>query len=225
MTKTEILQSFPCYRSAQPHLQEAMAAAGTVVRLSAGNYFVHEGGTLEGVAMVGSGRLRVYKSSSTGREITLYEVGRGEICLLNLLAMLTGSTAPASARVEQDVTALLIPNAVFRGWIATEAPLRNFVFGVMASGVVEVMNLVEEIAFKKLDLRLAEYLCENIFTGPGQARELKTTHEAIATDLGSAREVISRLLKEFERQGALNLGRGRIAVADPGILRSMAGAV
>lgn len=223
MHRQDILDQFPCYHEAGPRLKDAMATAGSVVTLQEGTYFVHEGGTLEGVAMVGAGRLRVFKSSATGREITLYEVRKGELCLLNILAMLTGAPSPATARVEEPVTALLVPNETFRSWIGTEASLRNFVFGVIASGVVDVMNLVEEIAFKKLDLRLAEYLCQNIFTRPGEARELKATHEAIATDLGSAREVISRLLKEFERQGALNLGRGRISVADTGVLRALAG--
>ncbi|MCB1182604.1 Crp/Fnr family transcriptional regulator [bacterium] len=193
-----------------------------MVNLDAGSYFVHEGCPLDGIAIVGKGRLRVYKSSSSGREITLYEVRAGQLCLLNVLAMLTGAPAPASARVEEQVTALLVPNDRFRGWIGTEAALRNYVLGVVAGGVVDVMSLVEEIAFKKLDVRLAEYLCQNLIVGPGQARELKVTHEAIAAELGSAREVISRLLKEFERQGAVVLGRGRLAMADRATLEALA---
>jgi CRP/FNR family transcriptional regulator len=223
MNRLDIMQKFAFFHEINPRVQAAMTEAGSIVNLKAGDYFVHEGGALEGVAIVGAGRLRVFKSSSTGREITLYEVRGGELCLVNVLSMMTGAPAPASARVEEDITALVVPNDRFRMWIGTEAPLRNFVFGVIAEGVVEVMNLVEEIAFKKLDLRLAEYLCQNIFVGQGQARELKMTHEAIAANLGSAREVISRLLKEFERQGALSLGRGRIAVVDQGVLKALAG--
>jgi CRP/FNR family transcriptional regulator len=223
MNRLDIMQKFAFFHEINPRVQAAMTEAGSIVNLKAGDYFVHEGGALEGVAIVGAGRLRVFKSSSTGREITLYEVRGGELCLVNVLSMMTDAPAPASARVEEDITALVVPNDRFRMWIGTEAPLRNFVFGVIAEGVVEVMNLVEEIAFKKLDLRLAEYLCQNIFVGQGQARELKMTHEAIAANLGSAREVISRLLKEFERQGALSLGRGRIAVVDQGVLKALAG--
>ncbi len=222
MNKSDILQKFDFYREADPQLQRKIQDGGNVVTLEAGSYFVHEGCPLEGVAIVGAGRLRIYKSSNTGREITLYEVRAGELCLLNVLGMLTGTPAPASARVEESVTALLVPNERFREWIGAEAPLRNYVFGVIATGVVDVMKLVEEIAFRKLDVRLAEYLCQNLFVGEGQARELKVTHEAIAAELGSAREVISRLLKEFERQGAVTLGRGRLAVADQATLRSLA---
>ena len=222
MTKTEILEKFDFYRDATPELRNLLFNGGNVVNLDAGSYFVHEGCPLDGIAIVGKGRLRVYKSSSSGREITLYEVRAGQLCLLNVLAMLTGAPAPASARVEEQVTALLVPNDRFRGWIGTEAALRNYVLGVVAGGVVDVMSLVEEIAFKKLDVRLAEYLCQNLIVGPGQARELKVTHEAIAAELGSAREVISRLLKEFERQGAVVLGRGRLAMADRATLEALA---
>jgi len=222
MTKNEILKLFPFYGEADPRLQQALQDAGSLVRLDSGTFFAREGCPLEGVALVGRGRLRVFKSSASGREITLYEVRQGELCLLNVLSMMTGAPAPATARVEADVTALLVPNDTFRHWIGTEAPLRNYVLGVVASGVVEVMSLVEEIAFKKLDVRLAEYLCRRIFVGEGRARELKATHESIAAELGSAREVISRLLKEFERQGAVVLGRGRVAVGDSSTLRALA---
>jgi CRP-like cAMP-binding protein len=178
MNRLDIMQKFAFFHEINPRVQAAMTEAGSIVNLKAGDYFVHEGGALEGVAIVGAGRLRVFKSSSTGREITLYEVRGGELCLVNVLSMMTDAPAPASARVEEDITALVVPNDRFRMWIGTEAPLRNFVFGVIAEGVVEVMNLVEEIAFKKLDLRLAEYLCQNIFVGQGrQPRQRARGHQ------------------------------------------------
>jgi len=144
--------------------------------------------------MIGDGALRVFKSSESGREITLYWVRAGELCLLNLLGAMTGVPSPAHARVEEEVTALVIPADTFRGWIGTEPSLRTHVFSILTAGMVDVMALVEEIAFKKLDLRLAQYLCDGFFGGAG-ARELQVTHENIAAELGSAREPISRLLK------------------------------
>ena len=90
----------------------------------------------------------------------------------------------------------------------------------MTAGMVDVMTLVEEIAFKKLDIRLAQYLCDGFF-GSGGTRELQVTHESIAAELGSAREPISRLLKDFEHQGAILLSRGRITLNNPEGLRAM----
>ncbi len=222
MTRDQILATFDFYRRARPDFQQRLREAGQIVRVKAGGYFVHEGDQAPGVGLIGTGALRVYKSSASGREITLYWVRAGELCLLNLLGTMTGVPSPAHARVEEDMTALLIPHETFRGWIGAETALRTHVLSVMTAGMVEVMALVEEIAFKKLDIRLAQYLCDRFFGSAGAGvTELQVTHEAIAAELGSVREPISRLLKDFENQGAIVLSRGRITLADARGLRAM----
>jgi CRP/FNR family transcriptional regulator len=226
MTREQILEKFEFYRRARPEFQQRVRDAGQVVRVQPGSYFVCEGDQAPGVGLIGSGALRVFKSSASGREITLYWVRAGELCLLNLLGAMTGVPSPAHARVEEEVTALVVPHETFRGWIGADATLRTHVLSVMTAGMVEVMALVEEIAFKKLDSRLAQYLCDRFFSGEGAGAatgvtELQVTHEAIAAELGSAREPISRLLKEFENQGAIVLNRGRITLADGRGLKAM----
>ncbi|MBK8164618.1 MAG: Crp/Fnr family transcriptional regulator [bacterium] len=224
MTREQILAKFEFYRRARPEFQQRVRDAGQLVRVKPGGYFVCEGDHAPGVGLIGDGALRVFKSSASGREITLYWVRAGELCLLNLLGAMTGVPSPAHARVEEEVIALVIPHDTFRGWIGSDTTLRTHVLSVMTAGMVEVMALVEEIAFKKLDLRLAQYLCDRFFGGAGAVAgvsELQVTHEAIAAELGSAREPISRLLKEFENQGAIVLSRGRITLGDARGLRAM----
>jgi CRP/FNR family transcriptional regulator len=220
MNRETILEKFAFYRAARPEFQQRVRDAGQIVRVAPGGYFVYEGDHAPGVGLIGQGTLRVFKSSESGREITLYWVRAGELCLLNLLGAMTGVPSPAHARVEEEVVALVIPPDTFRGWIGAEPSLRTHVFSIMTAGMVDVMTLVEEIAFKKLDIRLAQYLCDGFFSNGG-TRELQVTHESIAAELGSAREPISRLLKDFENQGAILLSRGRITLNDPAGLRAM----
>ena len=222
MNRESILEKFAFYRTARPEFQQQVRDAGQIVRVATGGYFVCEGDTARGVGLIGQGALRVFKSSDSGREITLYWVHAGEFCLLNLLGALTGVPSPAHARVEDEVVALNIPPDTFRRWIGAEPSLRTHVFGIMATGMVDVMTLVEEIAFKKLDIRLAQYLCDGFFGGGG-TRELQVTHESIAGELGSVREAISRLLKDFENHGAIVLSRGRITLNDAAGLRALVG--
>ena len=222
MIREDILRQFEFYRAARPEFQQRLRETGQIVRVPVGGYFVCEGDHAPGVGLIGRGALRVFKSSESGREITLYWVRAGELCLLNLLGAMTGVCSPATARVEEEVTAVVIPPDVFRAWIGSEPGLRTHVFSVMSAGMIDVMTLVEEIAFKKLDLRLAQYLCDAFLPGGGGGgRDLQVTHEAIAAELGSTREPISRLLKEFENQGAIELSRGRITLKNAAGLRSL----
>lgn len=220
MNREHILQKFEFYRQSKAEFQQRVREAGQIVRVKPGGYFVCEGDHAPGVGLIGEGALRVFKSSDTGREITLYWVRAGEFCLLNLLGAMTGVPSPAHARVEEEVTALVIPHDTFRAWIGSEPSLRTQVFSIMTAGMVDVMTLVEEIAFKKLDIRLAQYLCDGFFGGGG-TKELQVTHENIAAELGSAREPISRLLKDFENQGAILLSRGRITLNDAAGLKAL----
>jgi CRP/FNR family transcriptional regulator len=221
MQKSGILDLFAVFRDSQPETRREMLAAARPVTLKKGTIYIDDGGRTDVMALVGDGHLRVFKSSESGREITLYGVGAGEFCLLNLLCVLTGVRAPATARVEETVHAVVFRGDEFRHWVGSDAAIRTQVFSLLASSVVATMSLVEEIAFKKMDVRLAAYLWAHL-PGHDAGAQVDLTHEQIAADLGSAREVISRLLKEFERQGAVSLGRGRISLSDPDTLRALA---
>ncbi|MEZ4388153.1 MAG: Crp/Fnr family transcriptional regulator [Candidatus Krumholzibacteriia bacterium] len=199
-------------------LLDAASRGGQRVQLDAGRFFIHCGQDVDVFAVVLRGSLRVFVAGENGREITLYGVEPGECCMVNVLCLISGTASPAAAVVDEPVEAVLFPRKAFLEWLHQRADLREFVFGVMACRVTSMMALVEEVAFQRLDCRLAGYLCQRA----GSGETIQTTHEAVAADLGTAREVVSRLLKSFERRGAVSLARGSITVREPGFLRDLA---
>jgi CRP/FNR family transcriptional regulator, anaerobic regulatory protein len=215
----ELLSKVSFFADAPPDLQREIAQSASVVRLASGAYFLREGDTCAQFAVVVSGRMRVFKLGESGHEITLYHVGPGEACPLNVSCILSDRPVPAMARVEEDVEAVVVPAGAFRRWMASDESLRSVVFRMFSTRLTEVMSLVEEVAFRRMDQRLAKRLQELFQEQPGRSVEI--THAEIASDLGTAREVVSRLLKEFERLGAIALSRGRIELKDAARLREM----
>ena len=190
-----------------PDLQHIFAEAGQSISVPAGTSLYRPGEEMGSFLIVGDGSIRVFKTSDDGREITLYHVGGSQCCTLNVLCLLSDRPSPASAFVEKDVQALAFTPEHFRDWFVRHAALRDLVIGQMADRVHLMMTLVEEVAFQKLDSRLATYL---LAAADKAGRDtLVLTHEAIAMELGSVREVVSRLLKSFESAGLVALGRGR----------------
>jgi CRP/FNR family transcriptional regulator len=220
-TKREALSRIPFLVEAPAELRKAFSDTAAVVHLEAGEYFLREGDTCAHFAVLVSGKMRVFKLGESGQEITLYHVGPGEACPLNVSCILSDRPVPAMARVEEHVEAVVLPAATFRELIADHEPLRRFVFQMFSSRLTEVMSLVEEVAFRRMDQRLARRLAE-LLLDERSGGSVETTHADIAADLGTAREVVSRLLKEFERLGAINLARGRIVLRDRSVLSDLA---
>jgi CRP/FNR family transcriptional regulator len=220
-SKRETLSRIPFFTEAPTELRKAITEAATIVHLNTGDYFLREGDPCANFAIVVSGRMRVFKLGESGHEITLYHVGAGEACPLNVSCILSDRPVPAMARVEEAVEAIIVPAATFRRWIADHEYLRKFVFQMFSSRLSEVMSLVEEIAFRRMDQRLARRLSD-LFVEDTSRGSIEITHANIAADLGTAREVVSRLLKDFERVGAIGLSRGRILLRDRAVLRGLA---
>ena len=212
MKTQDMLASVRLPTPLDPELKHSLETCGQTVTVEAGTTLFHPGQEMETFLIVGSGVVRVFKSSDDGREITLYQVCDGECCTLNILCLLTGRPSPATAYIEEDLTALTYPRAQFLDWFARYPSMRDMVLGQMADRVDTMMTLVEEVAFQKLDRRLAAYLLTA--SADADNTELSLTHEVIARDLGSVREVVSRILKNFECMRLVSLGRGRIAVLD-----------
>lgn len=165
--------------------------------------FYSEGDDTGNFGLVG-GDIRVFKTASNGRELTLYHVRDGQACLINLLCVVLKRGAMASAVTEEATDAALVPADVFRNLLTKSEALRRFVFETTASRVVDILALVEEITVRRMDARLASLLPRRAANhGPDGA--VIATHDDLAAELGTAREVVSRVLKEMERRGAVRL--------------------
>ena len=160
--------------------------------------------------LVLAGTVRVYIRGETGREIVLYRVDPGEICVLTLSNLLGGITYSAEGITETEAQLVAIPPQQFEHALTASTSFRRFIFSMIGRRLGEIMLLLEEITFKRLDIRLAQVLARA--AGDSENRPLHKTHQELAAELGSSREVISRLLKEFERNGWVRLDRGQIQV-------------
>ncbi len=202
-----------------PMLEEVLGRVGEKRSFAKGAVLYEEGFPCPMVPLILSGVVRVYKMGETGREITLYRVETGQICVLSSTCALTGKEAklPAVAVAETDVELLAVPSHVFRTQLANEPQLQSHLNQILTERLSEMMMVVDEVAFGRVDIRLAEELLRGCRGTPGA--EVTATHAQLAMELGSAREVVSRVLKDFERQGMVRLGRGHINVLDPERLR------
>ncbi len=221
--KRGILMQYPFYHNSTEFMQEKISNAATYNALETGDYLFNQHDACERVFLVGSGHIRLYARMDTGREITLYHVGPGEICPINILCVLIGGLESVTAQVVSDAETVMLPAAAFRKWLAEEDTVRYFAFQSLKSRFSSVISLVGDIAFRKMHERLASYLRSRFRDGGENPSTLHLTHEQIAMELGSAREVISRILKNFEQHGAIKLGRGSIRLIDEASLQTMAG--
>ncbi|PAV24741.1 Crp/Fnr family transcriptional regulator [Tamilnaduibacter salinus] len=165
------------------------------------------GDACQGLPVVLAGCVRVEMTGASGHRIVLYRMEESDLCTLSIGCLMTGRGYRAEAVVEERATAVLIPRAVFRSAMARSDGFRQAVMAAYGRRLDDLMMLVEEVAFHRMDERLREWLAER-----RQKRVLNLTHQAVAVELGTAREVVSRLLKEMEKQGWVRLSRGTIEV-------------
>lgn len=162
------------------------------------------------------GAIRVEHMGPTGRSVVLYRVAPGESCVMTTSCLLSGTPYAAYGYAEGDVDALALPATVFRALVEQEPAFRDLALSVFAQRIIELVEVIDELLLHRVDLRLAAWLAQR---EPDRG-DIAATHQAIASELGTAREVVSRILKEFERRGLLALTRGRIRVLDrPGLKR------
>lgn len=213
--KQELLERFPFFAGLDAARLEALAAQ-PLVRAPKGTVFFRPGQPCRGFPLLLEGSVRVSQTSPGGREIVLYHVEPGQGCLLSGGCLLGHSDYAASGVADTDVTLLSIPPTLFQELLVAHEPFRRFVFGMYNERLAQVMQLVEEVAFRRLDARLAQLLVQR---GP----VLATTQQELAEELGSVREIVSRLLRQFESRGWVELGRSRITVREPRALAELAG--
>ena len=189
-----------------------------LVKLSAGICAFTDGGESTSIPLLIKSSIKILKTAESGREILLYRIKPGETCIIMLSSALGNIPYPATAIVEQDVEALMIPNELYQYWLQHIPAVQTFTYQSLAQRLGTVMALIEEITFKRIDIRLIRFLLEH--TSERQSI-LYETHEEVASELGTAREVISRLLKNMESDHLLILSRGKIEITNRPELEKM----
>jgi CRP/FNR family transcriptional regulator len=214
-TASLLLQRFPVLHEV-PEVTRARVLAQAVPRtIPPGEVLFDRHTPCEGFPLVLEGVVRVSTVSPAGREIVLYRVTPGEGCILSGGCLLGHTDYSASGVAETEVTLVRLPPALFNDLMATSEAFRRFVFDMYGARLAEVMELVEEVAFRKVDTRLAKLLVQR---GP----IVEATHQALADELGSVRVFVSRMLRNFEERGWVRLERERVTVLDPRALAQFA---
>ena len=207
ITTDHFISLFPIFAEADNGLPGEIVAKSKYKSFAAGTQLYTHGDTCPGITFVLSGEIRVYMVSESGREITLYDVLPGETCVLNASCILSSTNYLANAVAIDGGAMLYLSRDSFLDLMERSDQMRKFIFAFFSQRLSDIIELVEEVTFGKLDERLADYLIAK-----STQNELQTTHQNIANELGSSREVISRLLKDFERSGRIDLSRHMIRI-------------
>ena len=206
--QSELLQLYPMLGAMPPAQRDALLSQAQLMRIPAGTIIFDENQPCQGFPFMLSGSVRVIKSSPNGRELQLYRVCPGESCILTSSCLLGHTKYHARGIVECDTQLVFLPAPAFRALFSGFEPFRDYVFNLFSERLTDLMQLVSAVAFQKLDQRLAAHLLT-------KNSPIHTTHQALADELGSAREMVSRLLKNFAEHGWVRLGREMIDITDP----------
>lgn len=209
ITKNGFLEAFPTFRRGPAGLVESILSSTSRFVFPKDRQIFNRGDICKGIAFVLSGEIRVFKTGDGGREITLYDIQRGETCILNAACILSDIPYPANAVTTEEGEALLMPAGEFQQFVDRFPDMRRFVFERLGERLIAVTDLVEEVVFRRLDERLKDYIVEKSEDGV-----LSTTHLKIASDLGTSREVISRVLEDLQKRGHITLSRNQIRIID-----------
>ena len=208
---------FPALADAAPDTLSRIVEHGIHRKVRAGTVMFDAHTPCGGFPLVLSGVVRVLQRYPNGREMPLYKVRPGESCLLSGSCLLGHADYTAAGIAETDVELLVVPPTDFHALIGTDEAFRNHVFRLFGERLATLMSLVEAIAYQKLDQRLAALLV-------AKGETVQATHQALADELGSVREIVSRLLRAFEDKGWVDLARERILITDRTALAALANA-
>ena len=218
----EIAEYFPVWDRLTQEEQDALSGAANKRKVKKGTVLHNGTADCTGLLLVCKGQLRAYILSSEGREITLYRLFEMDICLFSASCMMHSIQFEMTIEAEKDTEFWLIPTQVYQQIMERSAPLANYTNEIMASRFSEVMWLMEQVMWKSFDKRLAAFLLEEAsLEGTNQ---LKVTHEVVGNHLGSAREVVTRMLRYFQNEGMVKLSRGTVEIVDRKKMEQLAGA-
>ena len=216
--KCRLTTAVPELVDADEAVLDRLLESAQVVKLDHDRFVFHAGDLCQAFLILLDGEVRVQLTSESGREVTLYRIGPGGSCILTTSCLLSDEHYPAEAIAESDIEALAIPVSSFQSALEESQWFRRFVFDGFSSRLTSVIRKIEQIAFTGIDVRLAGVLLELDRKGVE-----KITHQDIAVELGTAREVVSRHLKRFESEGWVRLGRGQVSLVDRPRIEALAG--
>ena len=216
MENLEWLKSFPALMQLEAPARDILTKSARIVEAPVGTVGYREGGACGAYVMRLAGQSRVYKMSATGREILLYRVAAGETCVITTTCLLGNSNYPASTIVEEPIRDVIIPTAAFNQLMIDSPVFRRFVMANYGALISDLIVLLDEVAFHSLDARLAKLLLD------ANSSTISRTHQLMADELGTAREVVSRQLKRFEQKSWVALGRGHVEIQDRAALEKLA---
>jgi len=214
------MRAFPVLEKASDPAWQQAAAKVQLADVPRGAVLFRDGDVCAGYVMVVEGSVRVQKIDPEGREIVLYRVEQGQTCMLTTTCLLGGQAYPAEGIAETNVSLAILPTDAFDAAMAASESFRRFIFAAIGIRISDLMLLIEDVAFGRMDQRLARLLVTRSSHEKGAT--LTYTHQGLATELGTAREVVSRLLKDFERRHLVELRRGQIEVLDVAALTDLA---
>lgn len=218
MTNTTWIDRFEGLASLDEETRAELLRVGRVVEMPAGRRILGPGQAPSSFMLLLEGTVRVNQISESGREIVLYRVSEGETCALTTACLLGYEDYVAEAIAETNIRAVAIPRQMFDDLVGRSPAFRQFIFLAFSRRVTDLCRLIDEVAFQRLDVRLAGRLLERA----GNAASLSLTHQEIAAELGTAREVVSRQLHEMQRRGWIVSGRGNVEIRDRAALETLA---
>ncbi|MBN2852546.1 MAG: Crp/Fnr family transcriptional regulator [Clostridia bacterium] len=208
MDRKEIVSIFPFMEEVKKEYIDELLQASKIVDFEKNQEMIKDGNKCLAIPFILKGRIRVFKISPEGKEITLYKVNSGQMCVLAAICTLGDANYDVIVQFEEKSQVLLVPRNIFIYLNDNSKAWRQYVNSNTSSLLLSTMQKVGSVAFDDIEERLYQYLRER----SADSSDIKTTHEKIAMELGSAREVISRKLKQFENEGLLTLSRGHIKV-------------
>ena len=199
-------------------VRDRLVSVARIVKFSKGAQVFSPDNIPESLLFLYDGRIRVSQSSENGREIVLYRVDAGESCVLTTACMLSEEAYNAEGIAETDITAVVLSKPGFDRLAAEEEAFRKFIFSAYSRRLIDLLRVVDDVAFGHIDVRLADRLVALA----GDLREISATHQDLASELGTAREVVSRVLSDFQKREMISLSRGRITLTNKPALRALA---
>ena len=206
MINKERFKIFPFYNQISAQDMDKLRNYSVERKMEKGQFMMGDSGRCNGIPLILSGTMRLFRMAENGREINVYNVNAGELCVLAAVCALAEFEYDFSAQAQTDCILAVIPPEGFRHLMSESEVFKNYVFTALSDKLVAALRAIEMLNFSSIEDRLSDYL----YYHADKDNVINATHEMIARDIGSSREVVSRQLKKFEHQGLLKLKRGRI---------------